>query len=234
MELALLLIFATFPIIGFLIYLAMKHEKEKFLEKKAQRAGWAQGHGFRALDPGRMDMSVANMLNTEVSRGVLNEFSGIRLLSRRSTSAYNVFEGVYGGDSVKLFEVRHEDHSSESTSYSYYGVTSIALRGEVPRFELRPHRTWDKVRAFFGSTDVEIGWKEVDEALHISTQDPTFLARLIDEEAAKYLIGDREDSWHCLGNRLVVIRRHHCSEADFDQMLLRCSRLAQKANTLVH
>jgi len=228
-----LIFFVTIPLVGFLIYLGTRRAREQFLEQKALRTNWARGHGLQALDPPTENGKLSSMLDTEAGKRVLKEFAEIKPLARRTTKAYNLFEGTYANHAVKLFETRHEESSGESTTYYYGGVVSVSLTRQAPRFELRAHRAWDKVGAWFGSRDVELGRPSVDEKLYVTTDNTIFLSSLIDEEAESYLLNDRIDTWHCLGDRLVVVRRQRSTEADFDQMLTRATRIAQKAESLL-
>jgi hypothetical protein len=144
----------------------------------------------------------------------LDPFRDIKFVSQGKS--HNFQEGLIEGREAKVFDHREVVSNGKSSYVVERSVVAIRLRENLSRFELRPHKLWDRVTALFGHRDLEIHSPSFDRHFFIAASDPADVIRILDVAIQDRLLVHKHESWHCLNGFLVLIGhgRRSCDELD--------------------
>lgn len=127
------------------------------------------------------------------------EFAALR--QGRNRYAFNRAEGVYDGRAVWAFDYHYETQSTRTVTDSkgrtrterttnHHYFSGVIVRSDVPLKKLivRPEGFGDKIKAFFGSNDLDFESGEFSRRYHVSADDRRYAYDILHARAIEFLL----------------------------------------------
>ncbi|MEM8783956.1 MAG: hypothetical protein AAGE65_14020 [Planctomycetota bacterium] len=128
------------------------------------------------------------------------EFAALR--QGRNRYGFNRAEGVYDGRQVWGFDYHYETESTrtvtdskgrtrtEKTTHHHY-FSAVIVRSDVPlqKLLIRPEGFGDKLKAFFGSNDLDFESGEFSRRYHVSADQRRYAYDVLHARAIEFLLG---------------------------------------------
>ncbi|MEM8494135.1 MAG: hypothetical protein AAF663_01960 [Planctomycetota bacterium] len=128
------------------------------------------------------------------------QFAALR--QGRNRYAFNRAEGIYDGRTVWAFDYHYETESTRTTTdakgntrtektTNHHYFSGVILRSDVPlrKLIIRPEGFGDKLKAFFGSNDLDFESGEFSRKYHVSADDRKYAYDILHARAIAYLLG---------------------------------------------
>jgi hypothetical protein len=200
-----------------------------YFAKKDRRRIWGDRYRLEMLDPKLPNEPLFNFGLNPVGIQVRDELAAIAIFRHSTGRAHHILQGNIAGRNAKIFDYKFVTGSGKSSTTHEYSVVCFDLGKPLPKFELTPHTFWDKVTAIFGARDVQIGDPEFDKHFKVVTESPGWLQTVMVSGIDEITLHERQTSWHCMGDRLVVIYKGIASEQRLDELVHANLQFVQQA-----
>lgn len=224
---AITIAFVAFTLV-LVVALASLRRRNYFLKKDRRRA-WGDRYRLELLDPKDPNESFFSFGQYPIGTLVRDEFAEIDIFRNASGRAHHIVQGDIGGRNAKIFDYVFVTGSGKSSTTHEYSVVCFYLGQAFPKFQLTPHTFWDKVSALFGARDVQIGDPEFDKHFKVIADNPGWLQAVMVSGIDEVTLNERQTSWHCLGDRLLVIYKGIANEQHLDELVYATLQFVQQA-----
>jgi len=219
-EVANLVLFSIVIGIFCLVIVGVFFGRKSVIKRNRERQEWGMRNDLEMIDPIDPNIGPFGKISTEAGRSLLAENASIDTFRHPSGIARNILRGMYGSHEVTVFDYQYTVSTGKSSTTYYFGVVLAALKANIPEFEIRSTRFWDKVTAFFGKHDIEVGSLEFDHDYFLQCADEAFMKSLMDVDTMDLVRTHDRQAWYSRsGDRLIAIRYGNLKGEEYDSLL---------------
>lgn len=192
---------------------------------------FGQSIGMRLVDSFAPHATAFHMHRLPINFTPVHEYPVIKMFRAYACRISNVLEGKDDrGRFMRSFDAQYTVSTGKSSTTYFFTIASIDTNAPVPDLAIETEGFWDKVKAAFGVTDLQIGNESFDKTFRVTCADEAFARSLIMAEMQDRLIANREFSTYISGGKVIVVKSYSVATTnEIGRMLDHADFIADRA-----